>query len=174
MKSILEQNIAKVQELVPSARWAAEMFVTECYNFNIPIRITEAYRSQKRQAELFASGRTKPGPIKTWTLSSNHTKRLAIDLYHSGGKNTEAFYREVDSVANKYGIYRDPVLIKLGDLGHYSVESAKQPPIPRHPSSLSEAIRKLEREIRRTKPGRALERKKARYQELKRQQRCDC
>lgn len=29
-------------------------------------------RTPERQAELYAQGRTKPGPIVTWTLKSNH------------------------------------------------------------------------------------------------------
>ena len=43
-------------------------------------------RTPERQAELYAQGRTKPGPIVTWTLKSNHfvNKRTgfghAVDL----------------------------------------------------------------------------------------------
>jgi peptidoglycan L-alanyl-D-glutamate endopeptidase CwlK len=29
-------------------------------------------RTPERQAELYAQGRTKPGPVVTWTLKSNH------------------------------------------------------------------------------------------------------
>lgn len=29
-------------------------------------------RTQKRQSEIYAQGRTKPGKIVTWTLNSNH------------------------------------------------------------------------------------------------------
>lgn len=34
--------------------------------------ITEGVRTPKRQAELYAQGRTKPGKVVTWTLNSNH------------------------------------------------------------------------------------------------------
>lgn len=34
--------------------------------------ITEGVRSPERQAELYAQGRTKPGKVVTWTLTSNH------------------------------------------------------------------------------------------------------
>ena len=34
--------------------------------------ILEGVRTPKRQADLYAQGRTKPGKIVTWTLKSNH------------------------------------------------------------------------------------------------------
>jgi peptidoglycan L-alanyl-D-glutamate endopeptidase CwlK len=34
--------------------------------------VLEGVRSPARQAELYAQGRTKPGPKVTWTLKSNH------------------------------------------------------------------------------------------------------
>lgn len=38
----------------------------------IDFRVLEGVRTKKRQAELYAQGRTKPGKIVTWTLNSNH------------------------------------------------------------------------------------------------------
>lgn len=42
--------------------------------------ITEATRSPARQASLYASGRTKPGPILTNTLTSRHMAGRAFDI----------------------------------------------------------------------------------------------
>jgi peptidoglycan L-alanyl-D-glutamate endopeptidase CwlK len=48
----------------------------------IRIKITEGYRSNERQEELYAQGRTKPGPIVTHAKpgSSLHNFGLAIDV----------------------------------------------------------------------------------------------
>lgn len=34
--------------------------------------VLEGVRTKTRQAELYAQGRTKPGPVVTWTQTSNH------------------------------------------------------------------------------------------------------
>ncbi len=46
----------------------------------IPVRITETIRSQERQRELYAQGRTRPGPVVTWTLNSAHLSGRAFDF----------------------------------------------------------------------------------------------
>lgn len=49
--------------------------------------ISEGVRTPERQKQLYAQGRTKPGPKVTWTLSSNHFVNPrtghghAIDIY---------------------------------------------------------------------------------------------
>ncbi len=49
--------------------------------------VNEGVRTMERQKELYAQGRTKPGPKVTWTLQSNHFKKAstgyghAIDIY---------------------------------------------------------------------------------------------
>ena len=48
--------------------------------------IIEGVRSAQRQMELYAQGRTKPGPIVTWLKVSNHMAKAdgygyAVDLY---------------------------------------------------------------------------------------------
>jgi peptidoglycan L-alanyl-D-glutamate endopeptidase CwlK len=45
-----------------------------------PIFIVETYRSQERQAALYAKGRTEPGARVTWTLNSMHTQGRAVDV----------------------------------------------------------------------------------------------
>src|SRR5690606_4368547 len=47
--------------------------------------VLEGVRTPQRQRELYAQGRTKPGPKVTWTLTSNHFKQAdgfghAVDL----------------------------------------------------------------------------------------------
>ncbi len=39
---------------------------------SVPFIVVEGVRTAARQAELYAQGRTKPGPVVTWTLHSKH------------------------------------------------------------------------------------------------------
>lgn len=69
-----------INELLPAAQKACRLFMKKCGEADLKIFITETYRSQARQNELYAQGRTKPGQIVTWTRKSNHTDRLAWDI----------------------------------------------------------------------------------------------
>jgi peptidoglycan L-alanyl-D-glutamate endopeptidase CwlK len=44
------------------------------------VRIGEVRRSQERQRELYAQGRTKAGPVVTWTLNSKYVRGRAFDF----------------------------------------------------------------------------------------------
>ena len=48
----------------------------------VDFMVIEGVRSDERQLELYAQGRTKPGPIVTWTLNSKH-KRKADGFGHA-------------------------------------------------------------------------------------------
>lgn len=50
------------------------------------ITVSEGLRTQQRQRELYAKGRTAPGPVVTWTMNSKHLQQAdgtghAVDLY---------------------------------------------------------------------------------------------
>lgn len=42
--------------------------------------VIEGRRTQEEQDDLYAQGRTTPGPIVTWTRNSRHIKGLAVDV----------------------------------------------------------------------------------------------
>lgn len=44
------------------------------------LMVVEGLRSQERQDELYAQGRTKPGKIVTWTRNSKHCVGKAMDV----------------------------------------------------------------------------------------------
>ncbi len=80
---------ARLAQAVPSlaaaysqalARWLGDPVLRLA---GLPL-ITECYRSPERQEELYAQGRSKPGPIVTYKRGgeSNHNKRLtpALDV----------------------------------------------------------------------------------------------
>ena len=69
-----------INELTPVAQTACRLFMKKCGEAGLHIFITETYRSQARQNQLYAQGRTEPGKIVTWTLNSRHTSRRAWDI----------------------------------------------------------------------------------------------
>lgn len=73
-----------INALTPTAQKACRLFLEKCKEAGLDIFITETYRSQKRQNELWEQGRTKPGQIVTWTLNSRHTSRRAWDIACNG------------------------------------------------------------------------------------------
>lgn len=46
----------------------------------VDFMVVEGVRTLKRQEELYAQGRTKPGKIVTWTMKSKHIDGLAVDI----------------------------------------------------------------------------------------------
>ena len=68
------------EDLTPEAREKCLAWKAKCIEGGLLVRITETYRSQARQNELFAQGRTTPGRIVTWTRNSRHTQRKAWDF----------------------------------------------------------------------------------------------
>ncbi len=52
------------------------------YKHDIHLTVTQGYRSDEQQAELYEQGRSKPGRIVTWAKAgeSNHNHRKAFDV----------------------------------------------------------------------------------------------
>lgn len=67
----------------------------------VDFTVIEGVRTKQRQAELYAQGRTAPGPVVTWTMQSKHIQGLAVDLCpFVDGKidwNTRAHFNSISS-----------------------------------------------------------------------------
>ena len=99
--------IRDIAELTPTAQKACKFFLYECEQQGLKVRITETYRSQERQNELYAQGRTKAGQIVTWTKKSRHTSRRAWDICQDikGKEYTDtAFFKRCGTIAKEMGI----------------------------------------------------------------------
>lgn len=75
--------------------------------------VLEGVRTPARQKELYAQGRTKPGPKVTWTLTSNHFKQAdgfghAVDLVP---------YPVDWNTASKFTAIAKAMLVAADDLG---------------------------------------------------------
>jgi hypothetical protein len=123
---IFENNLKKCLELVPEAQAPAMAWLRECHMLGMEFNVAEVYRSQERQDALYAQGRTAPGKIVTWTKSSMHTQRKAMDIDMRNNYTLE----DMEDVAKKYKIYRPKELIKIGDLRHFQLDQSQMPQIP--------------------------------------------
>lgn len=144
-----DQNIGKINELLEPLRWPCTQFMDKCLALGLEFQITESFRSQKRQDQLYSQGRTKPGNIVTWTRRSKHTERVAMDLYPLWYKDRSDQLRKLTSIASvalKYGIIRPPELLKLGDYGHFDVQGAK--PVVRKPVTIGAKLRGLKNRLK--------------------------
>lgn len=97
-----------ISELTPKAQEACNAFLSLCRQRGLKVRITETYRSQERQNELYAQGRTSPGSIVTWTKNSRHTSRRAWDICQDikGEEydNSKGFFKKCGAAASELNI----------------------------------------------------------------------
>ena len=82
------------------------------------VRVLETHRTQERQEQLFAQGRTAPGPVVTWTLNSNHAQGRAVDLNVTGGNGDG--YEVLAKVAREVGLRT----LGASDPGHIELPRA--------------------------------------------------
>lgn len=78
-----------LDHLDPKVAVAAKAAIADCAAVGMSTLVTCTYRPEQEQADLYAQGRTKPGPIVTNAKpgQSFHQYRVALDLYpNPGGK----------------------------------------------------------------------------------------
>jgi len=76
--------IKSLDELNSPTKRLAVRFLAAANRFLLPyglrLVVTETYRTQARQNYLWMFGRVIPGRKRTWTRTSRHTKRDAVDV----------------------------------------------------------------------------------------------
>lgn len=103
----MEKTYSDISELTDTAQKACNLFLSRCTDIGLKVRIAETYRSQERQNELYAQGRTTPGNIVTWTKNSRHTSRRAWDICQNvKGKeySDRNFFKACGAVAKELDI----------------------------------------------------------------------
>jgi peptidoglycan L-alanyl-D-glutamate endopeptidase CwlK len=70
----------RIEDLDASMQLRALRFAGAMAENGVPFIFTCTRRTQAEQEELYARGRTKPGPKVTWTLKSMHIDGLAFDI----------------------------------------------------------------------------------------------
>ena len=96
-----------IEKLDPLFKKKVQEFLTDVNHDKEIIFITEWWRSQERQDELYAQGRTTPWNIVTWVKVSDHQKWLCIDIaFHWGTlyPTDPKVWQKVANLAKKYHI----------------------------------------------------------------------
>ncbi len=114
----LSRSAAKLDTIAPELRERVERVVDRMRDeFGIAVDITEGYRTQARQETLHAQGRSKPGPVVTWTRNSRHTQGRAVDVTVNGGYSDTQGFATLQRVAREEGLHtigmRDPGHLEL-------------------------------------------------------------
>lgn len=78
--------IRDINALTPAAAAVCKLFLLAAADAGLSVFVTETLRTAERQAWLFASGRTRPGRILTYSKSgqSEHEKGAAFDVAFRG------------------------------------------------------------------------------------------
>ncbi len=127
-----QRSLDKLQGVHPDIVRVMEEAIKET---TIDFGIVQGVRTQAEQDALYEQGRTKPGPIVTWTRKSKHIKQAdgyghAVDIAaFIKGKITwaPAMYDDlavvIKGVANrlKVPLKWGPEIGIKGDLGHYEL-----------------------------------------------------
>lgn len=99
-----EKNLATVQpQLQKLGRELLRRLAAEGLTF----KITSGNRTQAEQDALYAQGRTKPGPVVTWTRKSRHIGGRAIDITLFQGKNPvweSKHYKRAGEIGEELGL----------------------------------------------------------------------
>jgi len=104
-------SIARIATLHPKWRPDAQAFIEDAESsLNLTIRVVQALRTFAEQDALYAQGRTKPGPIVTYSPAgtSYHCYGLAMDsvpfLPNGNDLNWNFNFELFRPFAEKYGI----------------------------------------------------------------------
>jgi hypothetical protein len=104
--------------LTPEFRSRLDRVIDRMRNeFGHDVQLVETGRSPERQAWLFAQGRTRPGPVVTWTQHSAHLTGDAADVIIDGQWRDDRAYGRLHRIANEEGLRtlgaRDPGHLEL-------------------------------------------------------------
>ncbi len=96
------------------------------------VEMVEGYRTPERQQYLYEQGRSRPGPVVTWTKNSLHSEGLAADLKIEGSGDKRADYAALQRIAKSEGLstlgMKDPGHVELHLDGKAADRTASQVP----------------------------------------------
>jgi hypothetical protein len=145
-----------VDLLVPEMRVRLERVVTRMQEeHGHRVDVVETLRHQVRQNFLFEQGRSRPGPVVTWTRHSNHSEGRAVDVMIDGSYGNPVAFSRLARIASEEGLRtlgaRDPGHLELprgiggsrpeGIPSHASVQTRYAAPAPASPLSEPAAAR---------------------------------
>ncbi len=104
--------------LAPELRTRLDRVVARMRDeYGSDVSIVETARSQERQDFLYAQGRTRQGPVVTWTQDSAHTRGEAVDVLVDGSWNNAIGFARLQRIAREEGLrtlgVKDPGHLEL-------------------------------------------------------------
>lgn len=121
----------RIEALAPDAVPPIQSFIAALEKEGLKVDVRETARPQERQEWLFQQGRSRKGQIVTWTTTSDHSNRRAIDIFINGDSTgSDPGYEKAWEIAKRLGIDA----IGANDPGHFAVPMgapAKQGTSPR-------------------------------------------
>lgn len=127
--------------LAPAFRGRLERVIARMEAEGHDVTVTETQRDPERQDHLYAQGRTRPGPVVTWTRNSNHMRGMAADLVVDGSYDNPAGYARLASIAAEEGLQT----LGARDAGHVEMRGAA--PLVRTPAGTAAAAQKIQPEL---------------------------
>lgn len=113
-----------LEGLSPELRARVERVMERMKNeYGHDVTLVETTRSQERQDWLFAQGRTRSGPVVTWTRDSAHTRGEAVDVMIDGSWDNAAGFARLQRIAREEGLRT----LGMKDPGHLELPSASSP-----------------------------------------------
>lgn len=94
VKTLQEKAVKRMGAVKEVVKEKVLDLIKQCYDEDIYVLITDGYRSNAEQDELYAQGRTKPGNIVTNAKGgqSNHNKGIAVDYCLTNKEGTAAYW----------------------------------------------------------------------------------
>jgi hypothetical protein len=130
-----------LNKLTPEMKKRLEKFLKDCADAEVPVFVTEGFRTSARQKWLYSFGRygeNKDKGVLTWTLESNHMTGEAVDIaFDKAGNIYKGDWEKVFDIAEKNGLrslFRDSGF----DKPHLNFDHEWTPPFNRriHEESL--------------------------------------
>lgn len=115
----------KITDLVPELQDLYGCFKSRMEDACIDFIVTCTRRTQDDQDYLYAQGRTRPGPIVTWTRTSKHVEGKAFDIaIIENGKITwePAPYIEAGKIGEAVGLSWGGRWLKSPDRPHFQLK----------------------------------------------------
>lgn len=116
----------RLATLEPETRAVAERHIAVCGDAGIKLLVTHAFRSMEEQAELYAKGRSQPGPVVTNARPGyswhNHRRAYDVVLIEDGRPvwDNPAMYKTAGEAGRALGLAWGGDFGSLkGDLGHF-------------------------------------------------------
>lgn len=136
--------IKDLETVAPALRSKVARVIDRMKNeYGHDVTVVETARTQERQDWLYEQGRSRSGPVVTWTRDSAHTRGEAVDVLIDGSWDNAAGFARLQRIAREEGLRT----LGMKDPGHLELAGAGAPVDP-----AAAATFKVDRQVPRAEP----------------------